>query len=79
MITYDPPTVLEYSWGEETLRFELEPDEQGSVLTFVNTFDELGKASRDAAGWHACLDVLGYHLRGEEPPGARRSGGRTST
>jgi hypothetical protein len=69
MITYDPPSVLEFRWGDnETLRFELQPDGQGSVLTFLNTFDDLGKAARDAAGWHACLDVLVYHLNDEEAP-----------
>ena len=69
MITYDPPSVLEFRWGDnETLRFELHPDGQGSVLTFLNTFDDLGKAARDAAGWHTCLDVLVYHLNGEEAP-----------
>lgn len=69
MITYDPPSVLEFRWGgDEILRFELQPDGNGSVLTFLNTFDELGKAARDAAGWHACLDVLGYHLKGERAP-----------
>jgi hypothetical protein len=66
----DPPSVLEFSWDEELLRFELEPegDGAGTVLTFVHTFDELGKGARDAAGWHACLDVLGHELAGEEPP-----------
>lgn len=69
MIVFDPPSVLEFRWGnDETLRFELEPDAEGCLLTFVNTFDELGKAARDAAGWHACLDLLGYHLSGEPAP-----------
>jgi uncharacterized protein YndB with AHSA1/START domain len=69
MIIYDPPSVLEFRWGgDETLRFELEPDSDGSVLTFVNTFEELGKAARDAAGWHACLDVLAYHLDDQRAP-----------
>jgi uncharacterized protein YndB with AHSA1/START domain len=69
MLAFDPPTLLEYRWGEETLRFELEPaGDGGTRLTFVNTFDELGKAARDAAGWHTCLDVLGHHLAGEQPP-----------
>jgi uncharacterized protein YndB with AHSA1/START domain len=69
MIEYDPPSVLELRWGDdETLRFELEPDGEGSLLTFVNTFDELGRAARDAAGWHARLDLLAYHLDGEPPP-----------
>jgi uncharacterized protein YndB with AHSA1/START domain len=68
MITYEPPAVLEFRWGDETLRFDLRPDDEGTVLVFVNTFDELGKAARDAAGWHTCLDMLGYHLAGQEAP-----------
>jgi uncharacterized protein YndB with AHSA1/START domain len=69
MLTYEPPSALEFTWGDdETLRFDLEPDGDGTVLTFVNTFGELGKAARDGAGWHACLDLLGYHLDGQEPP-----------
>ena len=69
MLVYDPPAVLEFRWGEETLRFQLEPQGAGCRLTFLNTFDEQGKAARDAAGWHACLDVLACHLDGREPPG----------
>jgi hypothetical protein len=69
MLAYQPPTLLEFSWGEElVLRFELQPDADGTRLTFLGTFDELGKASRDAAGWHVRLDVLVYHLAGEELP-----------
>jgi uncharacterized protein YndB with AHSA1/START domain len=68
ILTFDPPKVLEYRWGEENLRFDLEPDGHGCVLTFLDTFDELGKAARDAAGWHVCLDVLAHHLGGEKPP-----------
>lgn len=70
MIVYDPPSVLELRWGSDTLRFELQPDGEGTMLTFLNTFDEHGKAARDAAGWHACLDLLGYHLGGEKAPWA---------
>jgi len=65
---YDPPSVLELRWSGESLRFELQPDGDGSVLTFLNGFDELGKAARDAAGWHSCLDVLTYHLDDREAP-----------
>lgn len=66
MITYEPPSVLEYRWGDDTLRFELRPDGDGSVLTLLDTFDELGKAARDAAGWHECLARLDHHLTGGE-------------
>lgn len=72
MRVYDPPSVLEFRWGDELLRFELEPEGDGTVLTFLNTFDELGKAARDAAGWHTCLDVLAYELGGETPPWPHR-------
>jgi uncharacterized protein YndB with AHSA1/START domain len=68
MIAHDPPSLLEFRWGDETLRFELRRQGEGCVLTFLNTFDDVGKAARDAAGWHACLDQLGYHLAGEEAP-----------
>ncbi len=72
MLAYDPPRVLEFSWGgepqggPEVLRFELLPDGPGTLLMFTDTFDELGKAARDGAGWHVCLDVLAEHLDGKE-------------
>jgi uncharacterized protein YndB with AHSA1/START domain len=69
MVVYDPPRILELSWGdEETLRFELESAGGGTLLTFVNTMGQLGKAARDAAGWHASLDLLASHLDGQSPP-----------
>jgi uncharacterized protein YndB with AHSA1/START domain len=68
MITYEPPSVLEFKWGEDILRFELQPTEDGTLLTLYDTFDELGRGARDAAGWHVCLDLLELHLLGEDPP-----------
>jgi len=59
MLEYTPPRAMELIWeDDETLRLEVEPTESGCVLTLINRFDEIGKAARDAAGWHACLDVL---------------------
>jgi len=69
VLVADPPRVLEYMWGDDTLRFELRPDGDGTVLTFTDTFDEYGKAARDGAGWHACLDMLGFALDGTTPAG----------
>jgi uncharacterized protein YndB with AHSA1/START domain len=68
MIACDPPSLLALRWGGDELRFELRPEGGGTLLTFVNTFDELGRAARDAAGWHACLDVLAHHLDGRQAP-----------
>jgi DNA-binding transcriptional ArsR family regulator/uncharacterized protein YndB with AHSA1/START domain len=70
MLAYDPPSVLELRWGQDTLRFELRADGDGTELTFLDTFEELGRAARDAAGWHVCLDALASHLDGD--PQARR-------
>ena len=68
MLVYDAPHVLEMRWGDDTLRFELAPTGEGTVLTLLDSFDELGKASRDGAGWHVCLDQLAYSLAGAEMP-----------
>lgn len=73
MIACEPPRVLEFTWDDESgdaerSRFELAPDGDGCVLTFVTTYDQVGKSARDAAGWHVCLDLLARHLAGREPP-----------
>lgn len=67
ILVWDPPRVLEYRWEDEFLRFELKPSEGGCELTFVTRFEEVGKAARDAAGWHVCLDLLEHHLDGTSP------------
>ncbi|HEY2674224.1 MAG TPA: SRPBCC family protein [Rugosimonospora sp.] len=74
MIAYQPPSLMEIEWGGDTLRFELRPDGDGTVLTLVDVFDEQGKAARDAAGWHVCLDLLRGHLDGEPAPDDRLDG-----
>ncbi len=69
LVAYDPPSLVEYRWGDgETLRFDLAPDAGGTMLRFTNGFAELGKAARDGAGWHTCLDQLAAHLDGAELP-----------
>ena len=49
------------------IRLEIVPGDGGCTLTLTDTFDELGKAARDAAGWHECLDRLHDHLDGTSP------------
>jgi uncharacterized protein YndB with AHSA1/START domain len=61
---FEPPSMLEFRWGTDTIRLEVKADAQGSILTLMDTFDELGKAARDAAGWHVCLDHLEQELDG---------------
>jgi uncharacterized protein YndB with AHSA1/START domain len=70
MLTCDEPSRLEFRWGGgEHVRFDLEPTGPGSTrLALVNTIGELGKAARDAAGWHVTLERLAAVLDGREPP-----------
>ena len=68
MVACEPPALLVLRWGTEVLRFEIEPRGHSSVLTFVATFDELGKVARDGAGWHACLDLLAHEVAGTTAP-----------
>jgi len=63
-----PPSLLEFRWGSDTIRFEVAPRESGSTLTLIDTIDELGKAARDGAGWHVCLDALEHALDGTDAP-----------
>lgn len=69
----DRPRVLAYLWGQETLRFDLEPLPAGSAGagesggTRLVMVDELSApvAARNAAGWHLCLDRLAGHAPAE--------------
>jgi uncharacterized protein YndB with AHSA1/START domain len=71
MLTFEPPSVMEFTWADDVVRVELEPDgDAGTVLTLIVTMAELGKAARDGAGWHICLDHLASALAGESDSAA---------
>jgi uncharacterized protein YndB with AHSA1/START domain len=61
---WDPPRVLAHTWGEDRLRWELRPHDDGCLLILIQIFEDRMKAARDAAGWHLCLDVLAVALDG---------------
>jgi uncharacterized protein YndB with AHSA1/START domain len=58
VLEVDEPTALAFTWADETLRFELAPDDHGGTRLVL--VDELapGTAARNAAGWDTCLDRL---------------------
>jgi hypothetical protein len=60
----EAPRLLEYSWGEGDIRWELEPLESGTRLTLWHNIDRR-YISMGAAGWHICLDVLNQFLAGD--------------
>jgi uncharacterized protein YndB with AHSA1/START domain len=63
----DAPKVLEYAWGGQDIRWELEPSGGGTRLTLWHNIDRRF-VSMGAAGWHICFDVLD-HLLGGAPIG----------
>lgn len=58
VLEWDPPRRVRFTWGTDTIGFELAPAPGGGT-TFVLT-EELGAsiAARNAAGWEVCLDRL---------------------
>lgn len=57
------PKLLEYSWGTQDLRWELEPHGSGTKLTMWHNIDRR-YISMGAAGWHICFDVLDHFIAG---------------
>ncbi|MEP7270151.1 MAG: SRPBCC family protein [Acidobacteriota bacterium] len=63
----DAPNLLEYRWGGNDLRWELEAFSGGTRLTLWHNIDRR-YISWGAAGWHICFDVLD-RLLADEPIG----------
>jgi uncharacterized protein YndB with AHSA1/START domain len=53
----EAPKLLEYRWGDNDMRWQLEPLGDGTRLTLWHNIDR-GFIAMGAAGWHICLDVL---------------------
>jgi uncharacterized protein YndB with AHSA1/START domain len=58
VLEVDEPNLLAFTWGEETLRFELSPEDGGTRLVLIDQLPP-DAAARNAAGWDDCLDQLG--------------------
>jgi uncharacterized protein YndB with AHSA1/START domain len=59
------PSLLEYTWGDDDLRWELAPEGEGTRLTLRHTTTNEDFGAKLAAGWHLCLDVAEHLLDGE--------------
>jgi uncharacterized protein YndB with AHSA1/START domain len=60
----EAPKLLEYTWGGNDIRWQLEPVAGGTRLTLWHNIDRRF-ISWGAAGWHICFDVLDRFLGGE--------------
>ncbi|MGH2955540.1 MAG: SRPBCC family protein [Solirubrobacterales bacterium] len=63
----DPPRLLAYTWGGQSLRFELESDGEGCRLTFTHALDR-EETAHTAAGWQVCFDGLEAALEDRPKP-----------
>ena len=64
MTRADAPRLLEFNWGGQDIRWQLEPLSGGTRLTLWHNIDRRFIAM-GAAGWHICLDVLDRLLDGD--------------
>jgi len=59
--------VLAFTWGEDAVRFELNPMQDGCLLVMTETIHRITPHTpRDLAGWHVCLDVIASLLDGRD-------------
>jgi uncharacterized protein YndB with AHSA1/START domain len=65
---YDPPRLLEYTWGDEVLRWELVPAADGCTLHLTATFDDRPGTASFTSGWTLCFDALEGLLSGSAVP-----------
>jgi uncharacterized protein YndB with AHSA1/START domain len=70
IVVWDPPSVFEWWWSTDRLRWELEEVDGGTRLRFTTWLGPDGKgAANTAAGYHVCLDNLVTLLdTGTAPP-----------
>ena len=59
----DAPRLLEYNWGGGDVRWELEPNGQGTRMRLWAQIPR-NYIAMGAAGWHICFDVLDHLLSG---------------
>ena len=60
--------MLAFRWGDQTLRYELEPDGDGTLLVFIHALPR-DEAAKTAAGWQLCFESLEARLEGRLDPG----------
>lgn len=64
---YEPPNLIEYTWGVEVLRWELVPSPDGCTLQLTATYDDRPGSASFTSGWTLCFDALERVLGGSVP------------
>jgi uncharacterized protein YndB with AHSA1/START domain len=60
----EAPKLLEYRWGDNEMRWQLEPLGSGTRLTLWTSINR-NWIAMGAAGWQICLDVLDHFIAGD--------------
>jgi uncharacterized protein YndB with AHSA1/START domain len=68
VLAVEVPSLFELRWGDDVLRFDVTAEGDGCILDMSVTCPERGKAARDGAGWHVCLERLAYRLDKKAEP-----------
>jgi uncharacterized protein YndB with AHSA1/START domain len=55
---YEPPHLIEYTWGDEVLRWEVQPTVDGCTLHLTATYDDRAGSASFSGGWTLCFDAL---------------------
>jgi uncharacterized protein YndB with AHSA1/START domain len=58
VLEWDPPRRVSFTWGTDTITFELTPSPPGGTIFVLTEELDARHAARNAAGWDACLDRL---------------------
>jgi uncharacterized protein YndB with AHSA1/START domain len=66
VISVDPPHELVHRWGDDVVRWRLDPSDSGCVLTLEQTMRQRDPAAMNAAGWDVCFAVLDDVLGGSD-------------
>ncbi len=67
ILDLEAPFILEYTWGEDKVRFELQQNPEGCRLVMIEKLNGItSHTPRDLAGWHVCLDVIETLLDGKD-------------
>ncbi|TCO28437.1 uncharacterized protein YndB with AHSA1/START domain [Kribbella steppae] len=65
---YEPPRLIEYTWGDEVLRWELVPSADGCTLHLTATHDDRPGSASFTSGWIMCFDAMEKVLGGSAVP-----------
>jgi uncharacterized protein YndB with AHSA1/START domain len=58
VLEWDPPHRVRFTWGEDTIGFELTAAPDGGTIFVLTEELSASAAARNAAGWESCLDRL---------------------